>query len=400
MDRVVIAGGSIAGGSAARELRRGGYTGSLTLVDAEPGAGYRRPSVSKGILTGEETAAKVRMPLPTDLDLELEAGARLHDLDLGARVLVGEDSLGEPLVLAFDGVVLATGSVARRTPLGAGLEGVFSLRGMEDALRLRAALLASRRLVVVGAGFIGLEVAASARKLGLEVTVVEAAPKPLSHVLGPELADRMASLHAARGVEIVCGVTVAEVEGRLSVDAVRLSDGRRIETDVLLVAVGSTPAVSWLQRSGLDVGAHGVSCDATCAALGAEGVVAAGDIAAWENPLYGRRMRIEHWTNAQEQGAYAARRLLGTHDPVGFSSAPYFWSDQHGSKVQSIGTTVGHDETRVLVDDEDRLGIAYGREGILIAVAGIDVGPLVPRARRLIEAREPLESLDALLARS
>jgi NADPH-dependent 2,4-dienoyl-CoA reductase/sulfur reductase-like enzyme len=165
----------------------------------------------------------------------------------------------------------------------------------------------------------------------------------------------------------------------------------------LLVAVGSAPAVGWLGRSGLDVGAHGVSCDATCAVEGADGVVAAGDIAAWENPLYGRRMRIEHWTNAQEQGAYAGRRLIGSHDPEGFSSAPYFWSDQYESKVQSIGSTVGYDEARIVLDAEGKIAVAYGIGGRLIAVAGIDVGPLIPRARRLIESRSPVAAVDQLL---
>jgi NADPH-dependent 2,4-dienoyl-CoA reductase/sulfur reductase-like enzyme len=397
MESVVIAGASIAGLSAARELRRGGYEGSLRLVDAEPDAGYRRPAVSKGILTGEDAPDGVRLPGLGDLGVEVLGGVRLHGLDLGSRVIVGDGPDGAPLVLPFDGAVLATGSVARRTPLGAALDGVFSLRGMGDALRLREALLAARRLVVVGAGFIGLEVAASAHKLGLEVTVIEAAPKPLAHVLGDELAARMAALHAQRGVEIICGVSVAEVEGAGTVEVVELSDGRRLEADVLLVAVGSQPAVGWLADSGLDAGAHGVNCDATCAATSAEGVVAAGDIASWENPLYGRRMRIEHWTNAQEQGSYAARRLLGTHDPAGFASAPYFWSDQYDSKLSSIGSAVGHDEARVIVDDDGAIAVAYGHEGTLIAVAGIDVGPLVPRARRLVEGREPLDALAGLL---
>jgi NADPH-dependent 2,4-dienoyl-CoA reductase/sulfur reductase-like enzyme len=397
MDRVVIAGASIAGLSAARELRRGGFDGSLTLVDADLEAGYRRPAVSKGILTGEDTPEKVRLPWPEDPSLELHSGARLHSLDLERRALVGDDAEGAPLVLPFDGLVLATGSAAKRTPLGRALDGVFTLRGMSDALALREALRSARRLVVVGAGFIGLEVAASARKLGLEVTVVEAAPRPLGHVLGPELADRMAALHVERGVEIACGVTVAEVEGRGEVEVVELTNGRRLETDVLLVAVGSVPAVGWLEGSGLDVGAHGVACDPTCAADGADRIVAAGDITAWKNPLYGRRMRIEHWTNAQEQGAYAARRLLGSHDPEGFSSAPYFWSDQYDSKVQSIGSTIGHDQARVVLNADGKIAVGYGQEGRLIAVAGINVGPLIPRARRLIESRSPVAALDELL---
>jgi NADPH-dependent 2,4-dienoyl-CoA reductase/sulfur reductase-like enzyme len=397
MDRILVAGASIAGLSAARELRRAGFEGTLQLIDRDPSPAYRRPAVSKGILTGSDDATAIQMPWPENLGLELLGGLELRHLDLADRKLIAEDPDGDEIHIPFDGLVLATGSDARSSPFATAVSGIHTLRSLDDATRLRQDLLRRGHLLIVGAGFIGLEVAASARSLGLSVTVIEAAPEPLAHVVGSRLAGRLAEIHRARGVEVLCGSTVAKIEGVERLERVVLSDGRKIDADAMLVAIGSAPAVEWLRDSGLDVGPHGVLCDQDNAVAGVDGIVAAGDIATWDNPLYGRPMRVEHWTNAIEGGSHAARRLLSGSSGDGFSSAPYFWSDQYGSKLQSIGSTAGHDEVRVVVDEEASMAVAYGLEGRLIAVAGVDVGALIPRSRRPIERGAPLESVAELV---
>jgi len=390
MERVVIAGASVGGLSVARELRRSGFEGVIQLVDPEPEAPYRRPSVSKAVLTGDNTPEDVTTPWPEDLELERVSG-RVTELDLPGRTVTAVDGPSS-LTLPFDGLVIATGSAAQPWPVDTGLDGVCTLRSLGDGLELRAALLEAERLVIIGAGFIGLEVAASARKLGVAVTVVEAAEIPLSHALGPMLGEHIAQCHRDHGVDIICGAAVASLDGSGRVEAVSLADGRRLEADLVLAAIGAAPAVDWLRSSGLD-DSNGVMCDSQCAVLGTEGVVAAGDMANWFNPLYGQNMRIEHWTNAIQQGTYAARRLLGTAAPEGFVSAPYFWSDQYDIKIQSIGVGVGYDEIHVLENSDRELLIAYGRNGQLAGVAGVGGGTAINRYRRQVEQRAPMDEI-------
>jgi NADPH-dependent 2,4-dienoyl-CoA reductase/sulfur reductase-like enzyme len=194
---------------------------------------------------------------------------------------------------------------------------------------------------------------------------------------------------------VITGVTVTGLEGAHgAVRTVSLSDGRQLPADLVLVSIGSQPSVDWLTTSGLDAAA-GVQCDHTCAVEGLRDVVAAGDVASWHNPLYDRRMRVEHWTNAIEQGTYAARRLLGVHDPAGFVSAPYFWSDQYGMRLQSIGSTQGFDEAEVLAHDGDKLVVAYGREGRLVCVAGLHAGTAVMGFRAMVVGAAPMTDVRA-----
>jgi NADPH-dependent 2,4-dienoyl-CoA reductase/sulfur reductase-like enzyme len=387
MDRIVVAGASIAGMSAARELRRLGFGGTIQLVDEDPHAPYRRPSVSKGLLTGAQELSDVVAPWSEALALERVAGVRLEALDLEERVVRGRSGPDE-VALPYDGLVLATGSVARSWPVALGLEGVVTLRTVEDALRMRDLLRDAGRVVIIGGGFIGLEAAASATGLGVPATVIEVAPIPLAHALGATLGERLANVHRARGVEVICGVGVERIEGDGRVERVILQDGRSIDAAIVLVAIGAAPAVGWLESSGLDVAA-GVACDQCCRVEGTDGVVAAGDIANWLNPLYGRRMRVEHWTNAIQQASFAAGALLGVASEDGFSSAPYFWSDQFDQKLQSYGTALGHDQTLVLEDSDERMIVAYGRDGVLVGIAGLNTGPAIIQYRLLIEARTP-----------
>ena len=387
MERIVVAGASIAGMSAARELRRLGFTGTIQLLDEDPHAPYRRPSVSKGLLTGAQELSDVVAPWSEALALERAAGVRLTALDVDGRVVHGRSAEGN-VSFHYDGLVIATGSFARPWPIELGFDGVVSLRTAEDALAMRALLGTAKRVAIVGGGFIGLEAAASATALGVAATVIEVAQIPLAHALGEELGRRLADAHRTRGVDVRCGVGVDRIEGDARVERIVLLDGTVVEADVVLVAIGAAPAVAWLESSGLDV-STGVLCDSSCRVIGVESAVAAGDVASWLNPLYDRRMRVEHWTNAIQQASFAAGALLGVAPEEGFSSAPYFWTDQFDFKLESFGTSLGHDETIVIEDTEARMIVGYGREGTLVGVAGLNTGVAIHQFRKLIEARTP-----------
>ncbi|HEX4061334.1 MAG TPA: FAD-dependent oxidoreductase [Streptosporangiaceae bacterium] len=377
MRTVVIAGGSIAGLSSARELRRAGFDGSIEMIDADQHAPYRRPAVSKAILTGHNEPADIAIGVPAELEVTVHGGVTLRALDVAGKLLHG-DAGGTPVRFGYDGLVIATGSAARPWRPPAGLDGVHSLRSVADGMALRAALATAGHAVIVGGGFIGLEVASAARSMGVNVTVVEAAPVPLGHVLGAGLGEHLARVHRDHGVQMRCGVTVTGWHGQERVESIVLSDGAEIEAGLVLACVGSQPAVGWLQGSGLDLG-DGVRCDRNCVAAGADQVVAAGDVASWLNPCFGARMRVEHWANAIEQGTFAARALLGQAAPAGFSSVPYFWSEQYGIRLQSVGVCVGHDETLLLRHCGQTMVVGYGRAGRVIGVAGYDAGTAVGR---------------------
>jgi NADPH-dependent 2,4-dienoyl-CoA reductase/sulfur reductase-like enzyme len=391
MRKIVIAGGSIAGLSAARQLRESGFDGSINIIDADLLAPYRRPAVSKGILTGLHQPQDIVIAMPDDLDLTRAVGVRLTGLDLAGRAVLGRDEDGAAVRVDWDGLVIATGSQARPWALGDGFDNVHTLRSAADGVRMRETLAKAASVVIVGAGFIGLEAASAVRSLGIAATVVEVADVPLARVLGQELGRHLEQMHRDRGTTFHCGAAVTALEGTGHVEAVTLSGGQRVDADLVLACVGSEPSVGWLRSSGLDL-RDGVICDSRCAARDGS-VVAAGDVANWPNPLYGTRMRVEHWANAIDQGGFAARALLGEADPAGFSSAPYFWSEQCGTRLQSIGTTLGHDESVILARDGESLMIGYGRAGRLTGVAGINVGSAVLGFRGKVLAHTPLASL-------
>jgi NADPH-dependent 2,4-dienoyl-CoA reductase/sulfur reductase-like enzyme len=386
--RIVIVGGSIAGLTAARELRAVGFRGGLTVVDRDPLSPYRRPEVSKRLLT-EQIRGRTRLTWPAELQVEL-LPARAEALDLPRRTITLADRPASARV-SFDGLVIASGARARKPPFGADTDGVHWLRSASDAAGLRAALPDCRRVCVVGGGLIGLEVAALAVSLGKQAVVVEAAQLPMLAVLGAEPAAAQLRMLEARGVGFRLGATVTGIVSRVGrMSSVQLASGEDIAADVVLVAVGATPETRWLEGNGLDL-ADGVRCDDHCAVTGAEGVVACGDVASWFNPLLRRQMRVEHWTNAIEQGVYAARRLLGAHPPTGFASLPYFWSDQGDLKLQMLGSSEGQDEVVVLESSAASLVAEYRSEGRLLAVAGINAGPAVmarrPEIMRAYEQR-------------
>ncbi|MPY64427.1 NAD(P)/FAD-dependent oxidoreductase [Streptomyces spongiae] len=373
MKRVLIVGASAAGLAAAETLRREGYDGTVTLVGDEPHAPYDRPPLSKQVLAGAWQPERLGLRGPADLDalgLDLRLGTAATGLDVTDRTVRLADGSTEP----YDGLIVATGVRPRRLPG----EGAHVMRTLDDALALRDRLGPGRRLVVVGAGFLGAEAASVARGLGAEVTLLEPAPVPLAHAVGTRVGEVLSRVHELRGVDLRTGVTVNEV----TKDGVRLAGGEVVEADEVLVAIGSLPNTEWLDGSGLSV-ADGLVCDEYCEA--APGIYAAGDVARWHNPLFGTSMRIEHRTNAAEQGMAAARNLLaapGARKP--FAPVPYFWSDQYDMKIQAYGYLRGHDEVAVVEGDlaERRFVAAYRTGDRLTGALAVGMPPKAIRQWR------------------
>ncbi len=337
---VVVVGASLAGLRAAEEVRHEGHTGPVIVVGDELHAPYDRPPLSKQLLAGTWDVARIHHHAPEVIDtigLEFRLGRRAVALDTAARVLTCDDGAA----LAYDGLIVATGAVPRRLPGTEDLPGVHTLRTLDDCLAIRAGLGAAglgARVVVVGSGFIGAEVAATCRSLGATVAMVEALPSPMGRVLGDTMGSVLADLHRAQGVDVRVGVGVDRIEadpGGPDPLTVHLAGGDRLAADVVVVGIGVVPADGWLAGSGLTV-EDGVVCDEHLFA--AERVVAAGDVARWRRPASGELLRLEHWTNAAEGGAAAARNLLaGSEAAIPYDPVPFFWSDQYATKLQMIG---------------------------------------------------------------
>jgi 3-phenylpropionate/trans-cinnamate dioxygenase ferredoxin reductase component len=399
MHQVVIVGASLAGLRAAEELRVQGYRGSISLVGDEPHRPYDRPPLSKQVLSGkrppEATALEPVSGTLEDLDLDWHLGQQAAGLDPAAR----EVRLADGGALRYDGLVVATGAAPRRLPGTAELAGVHTLRTLDDCLAIRSAVLGSpRRVAVVGAGFIGAEVAATCRGLGVEVTLLEALAVPLERSVGPVLGSVVADLHRDHGVDVRLGVGVDRLEGGDRVERVVLTDGVSLDVDLVVVGVGVVPNTAWLEGSGLALD-NGVQCDETC--LAAPGVVAAGDVACWPNARFGERMRVEHWDNAIEMGAHAARTLLahaagGSGEP--YAPIPWFWSDQYDRKIQLAGRGSAGDEVAIVAGsvEERRFAALFGRGGRVVGVLGMSMPAKVMRWRRLVEDAVPWD--DALAA--
>lgn len=381
---IVVIGASLAGLRAAEALRLNGFAGNLTIVGEENVPPYNRPPLSKQILTGKYAPDDLRLPCADDLGARWALGRRATGLDVAGRL-----DLDDGTTLAFDGAIVATGVSPRRpTVPGAALPGVHVLRTLDDALALKAALLPGRRLVVAGAGFIGCEVAASARQLGLEVTVIDPAPAMMGRVLASELSSVFEAIHRDRGVAFLPGRTVTAIEGAGHVEAVMLDDGTRCEADVVVFGIGSLPATGWLEGSGLTL-ANGLVCDEFCLALGGEGrIAAAGDVAAWRNPAYGGAlMRVEHWSNAVDQAAAAAANLLAERK-VPYAPLMSLWSDQYEFKLQALGAPALGDRTVIAHGSlPDRKFVAECWAGErLVGVIGVNMPPRVASYRgRLTE---------------
>jgi 3-phenylpropionate/trans-cinnamate dioxygenase ferredoxin reductase subunit len=384
-EAVTIVGASLAGLRAAEALRRSGFGGPITFLGDEAQLPYDRPPLSKQVLAGEWDADRVQLTTPDKyaaLELESELGVVATGFDLVDRKL----TLGDGRVVEVDGLVIATGSRCRTLPGTEGMRGVHVLRTLDDCLALRADLDATpARVVVIGAGFIGAEVAATTRSRGLDVTMIEADQTPLGRVLGPEMGEVCGAVHRDHGVDLRTGVGVVAIEGGAEVTAVALSDGSRVEADVAVVGIGVVPNTEWLDGSGLTID-DGVVCDET--GLAADRVVAAGDVARWPSRRFGELMRVEHWDNAAAQGAHVGRRLVADDgDAEVYDPVPWFWSDQYDRKIQLAGRVGPDDRVEVVSGTvaERRFVALYGRAGRLTGVLGFNRPRHVMQYRNLIE---------------
>jgi NADPH-dependent 2,4-dienoyl-CoA reductase/sulfur reductase-like enzyme len=390
LESVAIVGASLAGMHAAHTLRREGFDGRVTVIDADPNTPYDKPPLSKQVLQGEWDVDRITLAAAKeDLGLDWRLGHRATSLDLTARTVTINAGGGSPdEAVTYDGLLLATGASARRLPDTPDLAGIHVLRTLDDCLALRTDLEAKPdRVVVIGAGFIGAEVASSARKRGLEVTLIEALEVPLERALGRAMGLVAADIHRDHGVDVRLGVGVAGFDGTPGerVQGVRLSDGSVVAADVVVVGVGVAPNTGWLESSGLTID-NGIVCDATL--LAAPGVVAAGDIARWPSARFGELLRIEHWENAIQMGEAAARRLLVADGdtPEVYDPVPWFWSDQYDRKIQLAGRSGPDDLVEVVHGsvEERRFVALYGRGGKVVGVLGINRPRHVMQLRQLV----------------
>jgi len=390
IEEVVIVGGSLAGVRAAETLRQEKFDGRITVVGAEPHRPYDRPPLSKKVLAGEWEPDRIQLRRPEVLDqlgVEWVLGDAATQLDLAQHRVRLESGKS----LEFEGLVIATGARVRRLPNQPNWDGVHVIRTLDDSLRLRSELDEATRVVVIGAGFIGLEVAATARQRGCSVTVLEGADAPMKRGLGSTMGHAAAMVHLDHGVDLRFGVSVESLVESTSgrVGGVRLAGGETVAADVVVVGIGVAPTTDWLVDSGLVLD-EGVVCDSTLNA-GARGVYAAGDVARWFNVRYGRHVRIEHWTTASEQGAAAARNLLAVdreREPTPYAEVPFFWSDQFGSRIQFLGRAEGDETTRIVLGSvEERSFVAlYERDGRLRAALGVSRPKQLMQFRRLLAA--------------
>ncbi len=384
--RLVVVGGGLAGLRAVDTARREGHAGELVLVGAEARAPYDRPPLSKAALApgaGEVQPLRTADELRDDLGVDLRLGTEVTGLDTSARnLLLGDERL------AYDALVVASG--ARPRPFaGDHLAGVTHLRTADDAVALRRGLDAGARTVVVGAGFIGSEVASAARARGLPVTVVEAADVPLERSLGPEVGHLVTRMHRDAGVDLRLGSGVAGLTGADGrVTGVDLADGSHLPADLVVLGVGVAPATAWLEGSGVALHPEdrGVVCDVDLA-TSAPGVWAAGDVVHAPSPLLGGDLlRVEHWTSAAEQGAAAARHALDPASARQVAPVPYFWSDVHGHRLQLVGTTRADEVVRLDPGDGGVAGtVALWRRADRVVGALVVDGPrMVLKLRRRI----------------
>jgi NADPH-dependent 2,4-dienoyl-CoA reductase/sulfur reductase-like enzyme len=377
-DDVVIVGASVGGVRTAEALRRRGFGGRITLIGAEPHPPYDRPPLSKAFLTGHAAEGDLALLDGERLDrlaLELRLGERAVAVDVPARQV--RLASGEPV--CFGAAVIATGSLPRRLPAIDGWVGVHVLRTLDDAIAVRAALAAGARVAVVGGGFIGAEVAWSARGRGLDVAIIDPVPALMARGLGPALGTVLAARHADHGVTLRLGRSVARAEGAGRVERLVLDDGSSLEADVVVVGIGVDPAVGWLASSGLPVDG-GLCCDARLRVCGTDSVYAVGDVARWPSSRYAGPVRLEHWTNAGETALAAAAALTGTTEP--FDPLPYVWSDQLGGRLQVFGQVRPGDEL-VYVEggpDAAEFVAASGGDGRLQAVVALDMSGGARRA--------------------
>lgn len=398
LQRVVVVGASLAGLRAAETIAQRSAELDIVVVGAEPHRPYDRPPLSKKLLSGEWEADRIHLRQPDsfdDLDVDWRLGVAASRLVLASGAGAGSRAAGPGLTggrlelsdgssLDADGIIIATGATPRRLPRQSEFAHVHVLRTLDDALAVRSKIATGgQRVVVIGAGFIGLEVAAIAHGLDNTVTVIEGGSAPLIRGLGEQMGAAIADIHRSRGIDVRCGVQVES----LTPTGVQLS-GEHIDADVIVVGIGVVPATQWLDDSGLEL-RDGIVCDETL--LAAPGVYAAGDVARWPNSLFGEEMRVEHWTNAAEQGALAANNLLDVaagETGVAYAPVPFFWSDQLDQRIQFLGRSSPDDEVIIAAGSvaEGKLLALYGRNGRLHGAFGLNAPRWVmPMRKQLLE---------------
>lgn len=377
---VLIVGGGLAGQRCAETLRRRGHDGSVRILCAEPERPYDRPPLSKALLAGEAGEASVAYRPAEwyeDNEVELLLGCGAERVDSAERKV----TLADGRRLGYERLLVATGSRSRSLPFLVGYDNVHELRTLADARRLRPALVPGARLAIVGAGFIGQEVAATARRLGAEVTLIEALDVPLAGILGERIGRWFAQLHADEGTRVLLGARLEAARGADRIEELALADGTRIACDAVVVGVGSAPTTEWLGHG--DAAANGVATDAS-GRTALPGVFAAGDAAAPFDPRLGVHSRSEHWDAAAWQGAAAADAMLGRYP--GLPPLPSFWSDQYGTRIHFIGHATGCDGVFVEGDEPSRDFVAvYTRNAAPVAALAVGRPRAVPRLRKLIE---------------
>jgi 3-phenylpropionate/trans-cinnamate dioxygenase ferredoxin reductase subunit len=385
----VIIGAGLAGAKAAETLRAEGFDGRVVLIGDESELPYERPPLSKQVLRGEaeDSSASVHdAAYYRDNDIELRLGTLVESVDLAASTVTTND--GEPI--GFERLLLATGAAPRRLQLpGAELEGIHYLRTLPDCRDLRTALQGATRLAVVGAGWIGSEVAASARQMGVEVALIDPLAAPLVRVLGPELGAVYGDLHREHGVDVHMNTAVSGFSGQGRVTGV-VTSGGEIEADLVVVGIGVAPRLSLAEQAGLDLEGGGVSVDATLASS-APGVFAVGDLAAAWHPFLQRRVRVEHWANALNQGVAAGKNMLGAAEP--YDLLPYFFSDQYDLGMEYCGHATTWDEVVFRGDRASREFIAFWlANGRVVATLNANVWDVVDDLQMLIRSRAVVET--------
>src|SRR6266487_3219821 len=398
--RIVIVGASLAGLTAAEILRAEGFTGHLTLIGDEPSLPYDRPPLSKAVLSGWFPAEHTQLPrLATRSDVEWQLGVAATSLDLSQKQVI----LADGRSIDYDRLLIATGTRARPwfNEAEANLDGVLTLRGRDDARQLRARLVAKpQRVLIIGGGFTGSEIASACCELGLPVTLTERGAAPLVGALGGVIAERVARLQRQHGVDLRCQVTVTSLEGDAQGRLCRahLSDGSTIDTEVAVVAQGAIRNTEWLRDSGLAAGTFGVGCDAGCRAFAINAIVTddvfvAGDVARFPHPLYDYQfLALEHWGNAVEQASVAAHNMIcAPAERRPHVAVPAFWSSQFGVNIKSVGVPSAAEEVVITQGElaDACFVAAYGKAGQLVAAVTFNHAKWVEFYQRLIEQAAP-----------
>lgn len=393
---IVVVGASLAGLRGAEALRRGGYEGPLTIIGDEPHLPYDRPPLSKHVLTGKLEADATALPHLVSLNACWRLGQPATGLDRARRTIRLADGSEVPFTKLF----IATGARARPwTDRGADLSGIFTIRSREDAVALRRALARPpERVLIIGAGLIGCEAASCCRDLGLPVTVVDPNSTPLARVLGTVVGEVLAETLRRSGVDYRPGARIEALTGEAGrVRRAQLREGRTIDTDLVIVALGAVRETAWLAQAGLMADGGGVTCDEACRVLTREGIpdvdiVAAGDVARWPNPIFGGRpITVEHWGNAVEQAAHAACSLLRPEQPKPYAHLPAFWSSQFGLNIKAVGLADGADAVAIVQGDRAsrRFLAVYGRAGRSVAAVSFDQARWLPAYADRILAGAP-----------